>query len=768
MAQVHGLNASFWELHKKLGECYQADLQMASVHSHGHGRVLSDQHLGMARQVSSASQHSHDVRPEHYAGFKPEPPMFPPKVLSGQMSVSARSSAERPEISASQRRMLERDMEAEEKAIRKMNSTGGGTASKSKSPNAVEKSARFNEAADIQMQVPSSSSESLEAPPKVNGSSPRDGQSPKSVRRDRTEDLDDFQPRACWNLDLISQSFMRRKSNITWTSRSGVSMGSQESMQEIRDAVQAKMHQHDFFVIHPHATFKIVWDLLGMLFLLRDLFFIPLQLFEIPAAYVIQWLDTTSLIFWTLDILLSFFTGYYEKGRLELHHRRIALNYVKTWFPLDVVVVGIDWWFQTQQTNGAEGVARVTKSIRSARFLRMFRLIRLSKMSKVSILLREQISSEAGMIYFGILLVILRMFMLQHIIACGWFGIGDLAEGEEGKSWLLTHSFRERTFNYQYTTCLHWAFAQLGIGSVEIDPETTQERVYCIMVAFVGLISFSTLVSTVTSLMSNLQKAQDQEQQLFRDLRHFLHQNDIPIDLSQRVTRFLQHAYRAQTSRSVDSEVAIFGLLSKSLKAELQFTRYKHCLFNLALCKKILTSDPDNAAETVAQSLAVKSITTLQLAQNDVIFSRGTVARTCFFALEDNLEYIIDKSKFTVPQGTPIAEMSLWTPWVYVGALVSREMSRVVAMDVEAFCSTIAEMHDVKEQAIYLAQHILEALNNEQDVNELWQYHVEDASQLGRDASEIRINPLRPMVYFWQRWINFGKSSKEVTSVVPN
>jgi len=37
------------------------------------------------------------------------------------------------------------------------------------------------------------------------------------------------------------------------------------------------------------------------------------------------------------------------------------------------------------------------------------------------------------------------------------------------------------------------------------------------------------------------------------------HQNDIPIDLSQRVTRFLQHAYRAQTSRSVDSEVGGLG-----------------------------------------------------------------------------------------------------------------------------------------------------------------------------------------------------------------
>lgn len=65
-----------------------------------------------------------------------------------------------------------------------------------------------------------------------------------------------------------------------------------------------------------------------MLFLLRDIFFIPLQLFDVPAAYLMQWLDTTSLIFWTLDIFLSFFTGYYQKGRLELKHRKIACNYV--------------------------------------------------------------------------------------------------------------------------------------------------------------------------------------------------------------------------------------------------------------------------------------------------------------------------------------------------------------------------------------------------------------------------------------------------------
>jgi len=55
-------------------------------------------------------------------------------------------------------------------------------------------------------------------------------------------------------------------------------MGSQESMQEIRDAVQAKMHQHDFFVpwflgnFFPEKKHRESLDL----FLLGDFFLLIL------------------------------------------------------------------------------------------------------------------------------------------------------------------------------------------------------------------------------------------------------------------------------------------------------------------------------------------------------------------------------------------------------------------------------------------------------------------------------------------------------------
>ncbi|CAE7437179.1 Kcnh6 [Symbiodinium natans] len=348
----------------------------------------------------------------------------------------------------------------------------------------------------------------------------------------------------------------------------------------------------------------------------------------------------------------------------------------------------------------------------------------------------EQIATEAGIIQFGILRVIAKVFLLQHLIACGWWGVGNAVffENTSGRSWIASFAMDgpDVTFEYQYTTCLHWAFAQLGMGSVEgIEAVNTEERSFCIAVAFTCLISFSTLVSTVTSLMSNLQKAQDEEQQLFSDLRRFLNQNDIPIDLSQRVTRFLQHAYRARTSRTADSEVAIFGLLSKPLYAELQFTRYKDCLFGLTLLRRILINDDARyQAETVAQKLAVKALTTVQLAQNDIVFNRGTVADTTYFSLDDNLRYFHYIQDEDVANSIQIAEVALWTPWVYIGDLVSSDMSGLVAIDVEAFCTCVGEMQETQQQAIFLAQSIVAAINDLEVLSDLWTYQL-DEDELG-------------------------------------
>ena len=87
-------------------------------------------------------------------------------------------------------------------------------------------------------------------------------------------------------------------------------------------------------------------------------------------------LDLTVAVYWTLDILGTFFTGFYSrKGELIRTHKEIALHYLtpgcqiacacrrvpvqvlqvtcsrglqrKRWFFLDVMIVSVDWIFMS-------------------------------------------------------------------------------------------------------------------------------------------------------------------------------------------------------------------------------------------------------------------------------------------------------------------------------------------------------------------------------------------------------------------------------------
>ena len=102
------------------------------------------------------------------------------------------------------------------------------------------------------------------------------------------------------------------------------------------------------------------------------------QVFSPRRHLVTDVLDLTVAIYWTMDILGTFFTGFYSrKGELIRTHREIALHYLnpgcidgpglghdlhdacmgqclcllcfqrKRWFFLDVMIVSVDWVFMS-------------------------------------------------------------------------------------------------------------------------------------------------------------------------------------------------------------------------------------------------------------------------------------------------------------------------------------------------------------------------------------------------------------------------------------
>lgn len=91
-------------------------------------------------------------------------------------------------------------------------------------------------------------------------------------------------------------------------------------------------------VIYPDSTFKGLWDLLCLLFIIYQSIIIPFRLcFEVEADGPMLILETIMDVCFMIDVVVTFNTGFYKKGYLVMKRKDIILNYIKTWFILDVL-----------------------------------------------------------------------------------------------------------------------------------------------------------------------------------------------------------------------------------------------------------------------------------------------------------------------------------------------------------------------------------------------------------------------------------------------
>ena len=74
-----------------------------------------------------------------------------------------------------------------------------------------------------------------------------------------------------------------------------------------------------------------------------DMIFIPVILAWDLTGGAVQAMGWVSPCFWSIDMFFTCLTGYYVNGELEMRPRKIVSHYVRTWFPMDLLVLVVDW-----------------------------------------------------------------------------------------------------------------------------------------------------------------------------------------------------------------------------------------------------------------------------------------------------------------------------------------------------------------------------------------------------------------------------------------
>jgi hypothetical protein len=101
------------------------------------------------------------------------------------------------------------------------------------------------------------------------------------------------------------------------------------------------LKRYDYFIILPDDPFKKKWDMLIIAVLIFTALVSPYRIAFITVDTT-PWvvIETIVDITFSIDLILNFFFAYYDETEEVIDTRKeIAINYIQTWFVIDLVTI---------------------------------------------------------------------------------------------------------------------------------------------------------------------------------------------------------------------------------------------------------------------------------------------------------------------------------------------------------------------------------------------------------------------------------------------
>ena len=258
-------------------------------------------------------------------------------------------------------------------------------------------------------------------------------------------------------------------------------------------------------VIKPENKVKLIWDFF-IIFLTFFLFFIyPTQMaFNLKTfllndssenSMIIQeWLSAIFTILLGTDIILKFYSAYYEKGQLITKKSLIIKNYWKTSFLSD---------FSTFFSVGIELISVLGYLDKSqffniaSKIFQIFIFLKLVEVNKYLCLMEEIIHFEQkGIAFFHLFKLTISIFFFSHIMGCLWHVV--CYYGPYENNMLKSTKFYEVNWTSRYLRCLFFT-----INPGRVDPQNDLEMAF----GYFALLASSGSIGFMISSIQNITRA---------------------------------------------------------------------------------------------------------------------------------------------------------------------------------------------------------------------------------------------------------------------
>lgn len=125
---------------------------------------------------------------------------------------------------------------------------------------------------------------------------------------------------------------------------------------------------------------------------------------------------------------------------------------------------------------------------------------------------------------------VLVLLLLCHFVGCLWIFVGRTIG--EGESWIEAGGFEDNSIMNLYAVSTYFTMTTITtVGYGDISGTTTVEKVICIFLHLIGVISYSFATGSLTSIIANYDSMNDKNQEKIDTLNRLYKDNQLPPEL---------------------------------------------------------------------------------------------------------------------------------------------------------------------------------------------------------------------------------------------
>jgi hypothetical protein len=350
--------------------------------------------------------------------------------------------------------------------------------------------------------------------------------------------------------------------------------------------IQTEMEKEDFIekrakkrfsfhipVLMPNDKFMYFWNTILLMLMIYTAFLMPFRIAFIDSddssggwAIIENIIDFLFLFDCMLNFNIAFQNNY---NHLIISRKEIALEYIKTWFIIDIVSsIPQNLLFNFGSTFGKTDLLRLAKLPKLYRLIKILRLIKLAKFFKQLTFI--QTLENFFNINFGITKLITFLFstlVMAHVVACMWYMLPKIYD--DYNNWVVASGLVDEEVLRLYLFSIYWTFTTLlTVGFGDIAAHNIVEYCISIMLMLFGVGFYSFFIGTLSSILVNIDTKENILKNKLIILEEFCVESNLPVNLKEKIKMIL--VYNSQKKIfSWSDKAEIFNDLPANLKYEI-------------------------------------------------------------------------------------------------------------------------------------------------------------------------------------------------------